>query len=516
MNPVKRNRVVAVLLACGLLAASGCIRPPHLRVHVPEDVTVPQRCAVMFFADGVAADVFDNLLHSNDLPAIDRRFIQAGVRADHAVTAVPSITYGITTTLLTGRVPGHHDILGNKWFDRTTFVYRDYNLAATYQQVEGDYDAPTIYEILDDRFTVSIQCANRRGVTRTIDLWTESGVCFFFGWHHWADGMVARSMEQVVGLARREGRWPDFIHLYFPGLDADGHQFGCESEEYRGALKNIDKQIGKVCDALEAAGVLDRTYLALVSDHGHVATPREQYLDLTPMLRKRHGWRIHEGRYDSGPVSWRRRHFEGVDAVAINGGNRVYSLHLSGPEGWRSRPDFDRCRGIIGEGPDSLVAQAAIFAAACRTSPDEVWICGKDGAATVARRRTGERLEYRYDVRSGDPLGYLSDASVAAFVQQGWHESRAWLAATAGLRCPDTVAQIVEVFDSPRSADILLFAVEGWDFARCNLGGHGSIVRGDMVVPMCFAGPGIRRHERIPVARTCDVAPTIVELLAGP
>ena len=66
--------------------------------------------------------------------------------------------------LLTGCFPGHHDIMGNIWFDRRTLEIRDYIHAGSYRSVNRHFDRRTIYEILGDRFSVNIQCHTRRGV----------------------------------------------------------------------------------------------------------------------------------------------------------------------------------------------------------------------------------------------------------------------------------------------------------------------------------------------------------------
>jgi len=471
---------------------------------------------VLFFVDGFDHYVFDEMLAAGELPSIDRYLIRRGVTVENGITCVPSLTYAASTTLLTGRYPGHHDITGNKWFDRQTLVWKTYNDATTYRDVNADFCAPTIYDALSDRFTVNFQCAVRRGVTETIDNWAESGVSFFFGWHLAADRFVAEDYLQIPRLARKHSRWPDFVHAYFPGTDARGHEHGPESPNFRQVVRNVDRQIGRICDGLEQADLLDRTFLILVSDHGMAPCSREQFLDLTAWLRTVRGWRVHEGRLDGGTLEQRQRYFNGVDVAVVNGGNRHYQLHIRGAEGWSSRPDFTRCRDVLTTGEPSLATLPGVFAAACRKGPDQAWICGRDGSAVVTRKRHDKAVLYRYDIETGDPLGYTTDPDLAGFVESGWHDSRAWLAATAATRCPDTVAQLVEFFDSPRSPDIAIFAAEGWDFAPENVGGHGSIVRRDMWVPMIFAGPGIRRGARIPVARVCDIAPTIVEFLAGP
>ncbi len=520
-----RRAYLPFLLLGGVCALAGCA-PTGLRVRVPPGVAVPERCAVMFFVDGLDRAVYDDMLARGELPAIEKYIVRRGVSVDDPVTCVPSITYAAATTFLTGLYPGHHDIVGNNWFDRQSLIVRSYMESSTYREVNADFTAPTIYDVLGDRFTVNFQNAVRRGVRRTIDNWVESGVCWFFGWHLAADRWVGSDFEQLEGLARQAGRWPDFIQAYFPGVDARGHQVGADHPLYRQAVRNVDTQIGWACEALLRAGIFDRTYLILVTDHGHAPCAHEHYIELARWLARAKGWRIHEDRYDGGTLPQRQRHFAKVDAVALNGGSRQFKLYLPGADGWASRPDFERCKEVLTTGRPSLGTLPAVFVCACRKGPEQVWLYGRGGDATVTRRRTAgglsepdyrdNEIEYRYDVGTGDPLGYLSEPDTAEFVRQGWHGSRAWLRATTGSRCPDTPAQIVELFDSPRAPDIEIFAAEDWDFSHENVGGHGSILRRDMRILMVFAGPGLPAGRRIPTARAVDVAPTIVELLAGP
>ncbi|OPZ97214.1 MAG: hypothetical protein BWY71_01685 [Planctomycetes bacterium ADurb.Bin412] len=97
----------------------------------------------------------------------------------------------------------------------------------------------------------------------------------------------------------------------------------------------------------------------------------------------------------------------------------------------------------------------------------------------------------------------------------GFRSGAEWLAGTMESEYPDLPVQIAEVFDSHRAGDLLVFAREGWDFDRSNVGGHGSAAAADMLVPMVFSGPGIEPGGVIPAARTVDVAPTVIEMLDG-
>jgi arylsulfatase A-like enzyme len=107
----------------------------------------------------------------------------------------------------------------------------------------------------------------------------------------------------------------------------------------------------------------------------------------------------------------------------------------------------------------------------------------------------------------------LESPELAAFVRGGWHDSREWLAATAGSAHPDFVPQVVEMFDSPRTGDLVVFAAEGWLLYPNEKAGHGSTVYRDMHLPMFFAGPDLPAGGEIPLARLVDYAPTVLGLL---
>jgi len=121
---------------------------------------------------------------------------------------------------------------------------------------------------------------------------------------------------------------------------------------------------------------------------------------------------------------------------------------------------------------------------------------------------------YRYSVVDGsDPLGYAWSLRAAELLDGEYHAGRGWLVATIGTEYPDLPVQIAELFDSKRAGDLMVFAADNWDFAKENIGGHGSVLAVDMHMPMIIAGPGIRQGVTIPTARTVDVAPTIIDMI---
>jgi len=510
-----REKVLSgwVLLWLGLaLAGCGRLRPVSL---VGPGVKVPERKAVVFFVDGVRSEVFDEMLGGGQLPGIERYLVGRGVRVANAVTVAPSITYAVTTTLATGLVPGHHGVLGNKYFDPLRAMYVDYTTTKTYRDVDADYRAETVYEILEATFSVTIQTPVRRGAYRKVDNWASSGVRWFFGQLLEIDALTAERFELIGAVAERGGRWPGLIFAYFPATDEMGHRYGPASARYRASLRNADEQIGRVCAALEASGLLETTYLLLVSDHGMAGCGEEEYLDVAGLVRQEYGLRVAE----SGPgrdvrFNERAAYFDGYDVVVANGGYRRVVVYLRHGEHWGERVGAERVRPLA----DRLGGEAAVALAAY---PDGGTVVVQNGGGKgLIERQAGGQLGpldakgYRYRVIDGaDPLGYDALLAGSVLLDGRYHSGRAWLAATAATQYPDAVVQLAELFDSRRAGDLVLFAAEGWDFAPEAIGGHGSVVAADMRVPMVIAGPGVKGGATLETARTVDVAPTLVEML---
>lgn len=517
-------RSLIVLLVLTPLAAWGVIgcrgnQPLHVRLDA--DVSVPQRCAVLFFADGLDQTKMRELLSQGRLPHIQRHFVEGGVEVRRAIAALPPTTYPNAVSLLTGLLPGHHGILGNQWYDRDTMLFFNYGSGETYRSVNEHFDALTIYDLLSDELTVNVQCHTRRGATFTIDNVNLSAIKWFLGWYEGYDRRVGISIEEVGQIANRQKRWPILTTLYFPGLDEVGHACGVDSRRYAGALRTVDAQIGRVISALERAGVAPHCYFVLVTDHGHVATTPERTFELIRWLRERRGLRVRDLlSHDEDELEPLER-LQRVQAVALDGAFRRAVIHLPGPGGWRDWPTPEQVEQVLGfnDAPEqALHEQPGVGLVCIRGDGSNVRVISRRGQAVIERRVREGVAEYRIRsgssaFSSGDPLDYRDDGACAAFVEAGWHSSREWLAATAHTRYPDFVPQILEMFESPRAGDIVVFADEGWTFRRGERGGHGSAASSDVCVSMFFSGPDLPRGASIPHGRLVDVMPTLLELL---
>jgi arylsulfatase A-like enzyme len=524
-----------VVLVAALLAEttlSGCfVNDKPLRTDLRPDVSVPARSAILMFIDGVGNEAFDQRLAAGDLPNIKKYILDRGLRYRRTVTCMPSITYAATATMLTGLQPGMHGIVGNCWFDPYTMQYQNYKYIKTYRVAQDDMFGRTIFEILHDQLTFSIQVAMRQGVTREIDNWATSGISWYFGQYTDVDKLTAMRFDLIAKTANQTGRWPTFVLAYFPACDKMGHDFGVESKQYAEAIRNTDEQIGRICRGLERAGVLDKTLIALVTDHGQAPM---RYSDCTDVvedyLQKQFGVRATDDRYDKPEYEARYAYYDRSDVVAVPDATRLLGLHLRGAGlHW-----YDRARDVrhlelqtrngrirAEELAEDLAAKPYSRFVAVRAGEDTVLLVSRRGKALVHRHETtsegaqDERISYRI-VQGSDPLSLglpaLAGSGKGSPSAEAVMSVDQWLAATIDSENPGVVSQVVGYFDSTRSGDIVVFAEPGYGFGL-NHSGHGSTTPQEMRIPLVFAGPGVRRGVTNQPARLHSLMPTIVTYL---
>jgi predicted AlkP superfamily pyrophosphatase or phosphodiesterase len=75
-----------------------------------------------------------------------------------------------------------------------------------------------------------------------------------------------RCVEEAVNLIQTEKSDFLFIHLSQP--DNVGHEIGHATPEYYAELKNVDRRIGQILEAVKKAGIEDDTIILISSDHG--------------------------------------------------------------------------------------------------------------------------------------------------------------------------------------------------------------------------------------------------------
>lgn len=535
MSPFPRpaRSAAASLLAAALcLLAAGCsigsrrITPSVYPFDPRLDCLFGDRHVVTFLVDGCRADLLADMVRAGELPTIRRYFAERGVSADCAVTTVPSTTNAAVAALLCGAYPGRLNIIGNRWFDRSSprrvsvLGLNDYGL-------DRDYLARrTIYEILGDELTVSLFSRLPEGSAYEIPIYYNLIGMKYFLLGNWrkVDEVFVREFEDVAAIADREGVFPAFSFFHLAGCDAVAHHTGSFSPEARGMLTNIDRALAPVMEALERNGVLDRVCLVLTADHGQVPIGAhrllwERYfperLGLPALGCAGGADRPGDGRFTRYAV-----------VAAVNGRNSFlhFRRNTAGTwtpparmAPWRERPSWGEIRSYrTPRGNVDLVEklrrEPGVSVVAGSPGKGRVAVFSADGEGLIRAEGEGEGAHFAYEIVSGgDPLG-CRGTPAAALMDGRFHPSREWLKATGGLARPDIVAQLPSLFESPCRGELYVVASDDGCFEDGNVSEHGGFLRGEMCVPLLVAGPGIRKGAFGPV-RIVDVAPTILDYL---
>ncbi len=489
----------------------GCSEPAAMRLRLTDEVVRPSRNVVIFFADGLDVQRLHEMLDAGLLPNIRRTFLEGGVEVRDALSSIPSITYPNCSTIVTGLFPGHHDILGNFWFDRDRAAIHYYMTLATARNVNQDLRAPTLYDMLSDRLTVSVLAQTHKGVTVSLDFKDVFDSGWALGRYLWVNQQVGESLPEVADLANRLQRWPTVLMTYYPGVDEIGHRQGTDSTEYAAALADLDRTVGRMTQGMTAMGLGASTYYALIADHGMVPRRAGQDFAFIDWLRHDKRMRVRNMPLDEADYADRFEKLQGYDAVATVDAGRVAMVHLRGDR-WLRRPDANSVRAWATQEP-AVHELPAVEMVAARSERGGATVWSRRGSFSVERRIDASLPSYRVVAYAGDPLALESTPALARFVEAGWHASREWLAASATARYPDIVPQLVEMFDSPHTGDLVVFAAEDWLLYPTEWAGHGSTLHRDMHVPMFFAGPDLPAGTQIPVARLVDFTPTLLGLL---
>ena len=255
------------------------------------------RHVVGFLFDGVNPNVLYAMAAAGEAPNVARLIAMGTAYEWGAMAGLPTVTLANHTSILTGRLPGHHGILHNAWFDRATGEQVITNSQATWPWamqhltpgVESLHDA--IHRADPDAFTASVNepCDVgadystfdyfRRGevppIPESADGLPHTTERFVrpskdYSWSSVVDHMGA---EQAVGIWSGEYRdttfpAPRFMWCNFTLTDSAFHEGGPFSEIAEASVRDSDARVGEVMAAVERAGVFDDTAFVLVADHG--------------------------------------------------------------------------------------------------------------------------------------------------------------------------------------------------------------------------------------------------------
>ncbi|PNS18532.1 hypothetical protein CAC42_5071 [Sphaceloma murrayae] len=231
--------------------------------------------------DGFRADFLNRGLtpHLNAL-------IRSGVSPPHMLPSFPSVTFPNHFTLVTGRYPESHGVVGNTFWDpelQEEFYYTDPDRS----MFPRFWLAEPIWSL-----------AERSGVESAIHMWPGSeahlGVEPTFMDRFNGEEELGKKVERVLGLldlpGKEEGetgggqKRPQLLAMYVPNVDADGHKYGPNSTEIRGTISKVDAMVGEIVRGLGERNLTKIVNVVIVSDHGMATTSTERLVQLDDII----------------------------------------------------------------------------------------------------------------------------------------------------------------------------------------------------------------------------------------
>lgn len=256
------------------------------------DGTHPDHVMVILL-DGCNANLLYDAIARGEAPHM-AGLAAAGTSYRHgAVSSLPTATLANHTTATVGAHPGHTGVLHNTWHDRGNGETPDLlSLEQMFTAMRHlDPSVETIHEAIHrcrpDAFTAATFEFCDRGADhssfglirngRRPDFPSRAEI------HHmdaaagerselyaWMSSVDHLSTNEMVDIWQRvDGNpLPTLSWLGLAVTDEAGHVGGPHSELARASVRDSDARVGAVLEAIESAGVLERTAFLVIADHG--------------------------------------------------------------------------------------------------------------------------------------------------------------------------------------------------------------------------------------------------------
>jgi len=451
-----------------------------------------KRC-IFFLIDGARADVLEDMLQAEELPALKKYVSDSGIYQT-AVSVFPSTSGPAHAPFITGCTPGTCNIPGIRWFDRAQpngFNHfkqsRSYlGPGSFYMDADLNMDVRTIFEYFDRPAGVFSFLNRGLGLTENKTLLTKEWYWMYAHFTgHWqaVDNAAWRYIDRAVD------RRSDFIFVVFPAVDEYSHHTDPFSEATYASYRSFDRAFGKMAERLHRNGQLEDTLFVLSSDHGLTAT--HTHFELWKFLDNQ-GLKT---------VYYPKILKNGCNAASMISGNGMAHVYLKHRDTWQSQPTYQHIRNGIADSDliEALLDQEAVDLVAARHENGSIMACSNNGIAEI--QDTGTEINYR--ISGGDPFGYTHMTECMTYDQS--------IEATFDSDYPDAPYQLSKLFNSPRTGDLIVSARKGYDLRLLHerpehFATHGSLHREHMRVPLLMNAEISR-----PYVRTVDVFPSILE-----
>lgn len=265
------RRLSSLLLIACLLVPACAGRPA-----TPPVPSEPPYALILVSLDGFRWDYLDRpeAVHLRELAA-------RGVRAQALIPSFPSKTFPNHYTIVTGLYPGDHGIVANTMYDPGSDAW--FRMSDAAAVTDGRWWGGEPLWVTAEKQGQHAATMFWPGSEATIEGVVPSRTRAY-------DGRVSNSarVKQVLDwLDLPAPEHPTFLTLYMSDVDGAGHSHGPDSPQVDSAIGRVDAAVGLLVDGLKARGVLGRTDLVIVSDHGMAATSADRLVVLDDYIDPR-------------------------------------------------------------------------------------------------------------------------------------------------------------------------------------------------------------------------------------
>lgn len=256
------------------------------------------RHVVLISVDGLAHYYHDD--PKAPMPTI-RKLAAEGARAKRMKTSLPTNTWPNHTTLVTGVQPGKHGVIANDFFDRATQSTVAYIPDPVFNKDEI-VKVPTIYDVAHDAglSTAGVCWPASRGA-KTWN-WTIPDVFDQATFMQYTTPSVIEECRAAGIPLEKQNEWckagnaskamrdwmyatlachliakhqPRLLCLHLMSVDALEHGFGRQTPEVYWAINDSDQRVRQVVEAVEAAGLREKTTFVITADHGFITYTKQ-------------------------------------------------------------------------------------------------------------------------------------------------------------------------------------------------------------------------------------------------
>jgi len=253
-------RTLAFALAASLGMSTACTRTPEAdRAKAP--ASPPN--VLLITVDTLRADRLGCYGYERARTPHTDRLANEGVRIEHAIAPTP-LTLPSHTSILTGLDPPAHGVRGNGAFrvpdGAETLAER---LKAEGYQTQAFVSADVLHRRfnLDQGFDGYDDDLSNEAEETSTRMLQRSGQRTMDRVLQWLDERTASASPSPFFL---------WVHLFDPHSPYEPPEADAKlsATPYDGEIASVDRQIGRLVEALEPNGILDNTIVVFTSDHG--------------------------------------------------------------------------------------------------------------------------------------------------------------------------------------------------------------------------------------------------------